>query len=195
MPTPATTPTRTERLAALEAAAQTCTDCELCATRTTAVFSRGSARARLLVVSGPPGEDEDLSGVPVLGRSAEILDSMLGALGLGATDVYICTATKCRTPGDRLPTDAELEACSVYLAAQIEAVQPVLILALGRVAMKALGMGFPERWRGRWARVHGVPALATYHPAFLAENPGAKAAVLEDLAALRREYRRRITSA
>lgn len=120
---------------------------------------------------------------------------MLAAIGLGPTDVYICSATKCRTPLDRLPTDAELEACSVYLAAQIELVAPVLILALGRTAMKALGMGFPERWRGRWARVHGIPALATYHPDFIAENPGAKTAVLQDLAALRNEYRRRVAVA
>ncbi len=186
---------KTEALARLQLVAERCTDCELCATRTTTVFSRGSAAARLLVVSGPPGEDEDLSGVPVVGRSGEILDSMLAAIGLGPTDVYICSATKCRTPGDRLPTDAELEACSVYLAAQIELVAPVLILALGRAAMKALGMGFPERWRGRWARVRGIPALATYHPDFIAENPGAKAAVLQDLAALRNEYRRRVAVA
>ena len=181
----------TELLDELAVVAAGCTRCGLCASRTHTAFARGSPRARLMVVGEAPGAEEDAAGIPFVGPSGELLDSMLRSVGIEA---YICNAVKCRPPGNRAPTPEELEACRDYLEAQIAEVRPAIILALGRTAMKALGMGFPERWRGRWAWVYGIPALATYHPAYMLRNPAAKKVVGLDLRALLNEYRRQTAS-
>lgn len=156
-----------------------CELCPLCESRVTPVFSRGTGR--LMIVGEAPGFEENLRGRPFVGPAGELLDKMLAGMGLGAADVYITNAVKCHPPDNRTPTDDELLACNGYLAAEIEYVAPKLILALGRVAMRALGMPFPERWRGRWTTVHEIPAIATYHPAYVLRNESAKETVAKDL--------------
>lgn len=173
-------------LAELRGLASICELCGLCEGRTQAVFDDGSPGGRLMIVGEAPGEQEDARGVPFVGPSGELLNRMIAGMKLSRDeDVYITNAVKCRPPGNRAPLLEEIEACGTYLEAQIELVQPAVILALGRTAMLAVGLPFKERWRGRWARVHGgIPAMATYHPAYLLRNPEAKKVVGEDLAAV-----------
>lgn len=174
--------------------ASICEQCGLCRSRTQSVFARGAPTARLMIVGEAPGEQEDLQGLPFVGPSGELLERMLAAMQIPFNDVYICNAVKCRPPDNRTPTDDELAACVPYLDAQIEEVRPLVLLAMGRVAMKALGLGFKGRWRGKWVVRNGIPAIATYHPAYLLRNPEARAVVGQDLAAVVNEYHARIGS-
>lgn len=172
----------------------TCTLCGLCKERTHAVFGRGSAKARLMVVGEAPGAEEDAVGLPFVGPSGDLLTKMLKASGIALEDVYICNAVKCRPPGNRPPTEEEVDACNGYLMAQIDFIDPAIILVLGRTAMRALGGPFPDRWRGRWFYVKNIPALTTYHPSFVLRKPSAKDAVGKDLRQLANEYKKRVTA-
>lgn len=117
---------------------------------------------------------------------------MIDGMQIPETEVYICNTVKCRPPGNRTPTTEEIEACSEYLHAQIELVGPKVILAMGRTAMIGLGMGFKERWRGRWKMIDGRPVIATYHPAYVLRNPEAAKAVGLDLRQVANEVRKRM---
>jgi len=137
-----------------------------------------------MIVGEAPGAEEDRRGEPFVGRAGKLLDAMLGALGVARGDVYITNIVKCRPPGNRDPKPEEAGACWDYLAAQIELVDPALLLAVGRVAaQRLLGVEAPVgRLRGR---VHegpgGRPLVVTYHPAYLLRNPPAKRKVWDDL--------------
>lgn len=181
-----------EMLEELAAATETCRLCALCEKRTHAAFGRGPASAKLMVVGEAPGAEEDAQGLPFVGPSGDLLTKMLKASGIEPEDVYVCNAVKCRPPGNRPPTDGELEACNAYLQAQIDIVDPLLILSLGRTAMLALGGPFKERWRGRWFYVKNIPTLTTYHPAFILRRPEAKTPVGHDLRQLSNEYKKRV---
>jgi len=164
-----------------------CRQCTLCKTRTQTVFADGKPTARLLLVGEAPGRDEDLQGLPFVGRAGQLLNKMLAAIQLNREDVYICNVLKCRPPDNRTPMPDEVEKCSPYLEQQIALVKPVLIGALGLSAAQALlktkaSMG---SMRGKRFEYRGIPLIATYHPAALLRNPGLKRDAWTDLQMIR----------
>lgn len=167
-----------------------CRRCALCQGRRNIVFGVGDARADLVVVGEAPGQQEDARGEPFVGPAGEMLDKMLeNVLGLSRSEVYICNVVKCRPPENRNPRPDEVAACLPFLEAQLLALQPKVILILGSVALKSLlGVEGIKRHRGRWTSWRDIPALPTFHPAYLLRQPEDKRLVFEDLKAVRTRY-------
>jgi DNA polymerase len=172
-----------------------CTRCRLCEGRTQIVFGDGDPRAALMFVGEGPGETEDLRGLPFVGRAGELLTQMIEkGLGIPRRDVYICNIVKCRPPKNRTPLSDEVASCRPFLDGQIDAVQPRVIVALGKPAASLLlGRDVAiTRARGTWHSYRGIPLMPTFHPAFVlrqytAEN---RRLVWDDLkAALERSRR------
>lgn len=164
-----------------------CRRCRLCEQRRQAVFGDGDPRGRLLFVGEGPGAEEDRQGLPFVGPAGELLDRIIGAIGLRRQQVYIANIVKCRPPGNRDPQADEVAACRGYLEAQIDAIRPVVLVALGRIAAQALlGNDLPiGKMRGRWYEVRGVPTMVTYHPAALLRNADLKRPTWEDMQQVR----------
>lgn len=162
--------------------AASCTACGLHTSRTKSVFSRGDAMSRLVFVGEGPGENEDKQGEPFVGAAGQLLDKMIVAMGMKRDAVYICNVVKCRPPENRTPTGEEASACGHFLDGQLAAIQPTVIVALGRVAAERLGCAEPGKtWRGTWGTYRGMPVMPTYHPAYLLRSPDMKRPVWEDL--------------
>jgi len=168
-----------------------CTACKLSATRTQGVLGVGDRNADWLVIGEAPGADEDRLGEPFVGQAGKLLDAMLASIDLARGDnVYITNVLKSRPPGNRNPEPDEVAACRPYLLAQIELIQPKIILALGRFAAQSL-LDTDEaigRLRGRVHQFQGVPLVVTYHPAYLLRTLPDKARAWEDLCLARRTY-------
>jgi len=160
-----------------------CTRCKLHRHRNKIVFGVGNPRAELVFVGEGPGHDEDLQGVPFVGRAGQLLTQMIEAMGLSRSDVYIANVVKCRPPENRTPEKDEVATCMPFLLRQLELIQPQVICALGAVASRAL-LG-PHvsimKIRGQRHALGGIPLIPTYHPAYLLRNPPAKKLVWEDL--------------
>ena len=177
---------------ALREAVASCTACPLAQSRTQTVFGTGHPQAHWMIVGEAPGEAEDLSGEPFVGRSGQLLDNMLRAIGLGrdggdapdaATQVFIANTLKCRPPGNRNPQPEELARCEGFLIRQIELVRPKIILAMGSFAVQSLLRSSAPigQLRGRVHSYQGVPLIVTYHPAYLLRQPTEKAKAWDDL--------------
>jgi len=169
-----------------------CTACKLHPTRTQGVLGVGDRNADWLIIGEAPGADEDAQGEPFVGQAGKLLDAMLAAIDLKrGNNVYITNVLKSRPPGNRNPEPDEVAACRPYLLAQIELIQPKLILALGRFAAQSL-LDTDEaiaRLRGRVHQFRNVPLVVTYHPAYLLRNLPDKARAWEDLCLARRTMR------
>src|SRR5690349_13282406 len=153
-----------------------CTRCRLHKQRNKIVFGAGNPRAELVFVGEGPGHDEDIQGLPFVGRAGKLLTQMIEAMGLKREDVYICNVVKCRPPENRTPEPDEVETCSPFLFRQLDVIHPKVIVCLGAVAFQSL-LGAKQsisRLRGQWLEFRGMPLLATYHPAYLLRNPSAK---------------------
>ena len=174
---------------ALREAVTNCSACKLCQGRRQTVFGVGNVRAHWMIVGEAPGEQEDRQGEPFVGKSGQLLDNMLRAIGLTraeaepARQVYIANTIKCRPPGNRNPEPEELAQCEPFLIRQVELVQPKIILAMGRFAVQSLLRSSEPigRLRGRVHRYQGVPLIVTYHPAYLLRNLEDKARAWDDL--------------
>ena len=154
--------------------ASVCTLCRLWEGRTHAVFGEGDANADLLVVGEAPGEEEDRTGRPFVGRAGKLLDLLLLTAGFPRERVYICNVLKCRPPGNRNPQADEAETCtSNYLFAQLDAIAPRAILAVGKFAAQALlnSEQSISRLRGTTHTYRNTPLIVTYHPAYLLRSP------------------------
>lgn len=165
-----------------------CTLCGLQETRTQTVFSDGQENARVMVVGEAPGANEDRTGLPFVGAAGKLLDLLLASVGLSRADsVYICNVLKCRPPGNRDPSPAEIQHCSPYLKRQIQLVAPEVILAVGSFSARLLtGQKSPlSKLRGEVHSYQGVPMLVTYHPAAILRNPGWTRPTWDDLQLLR----------
>lgn len=160
-----------------------CKRCRLCQQRNTIVFGSGNPRAHLVFVGEGTGRDEDIQGLPFVGRAGKLLTQMIDAMGLTRDDVYICNVVKCRPPENRAPEPDEMETCSPFLYRQLAVIQPKAIVCLGAIAFQALygAKQSISRLRGQWLEFRGVPMMATYHPAYLLRNPNAKGEVWDDL--------------
>lgn len=175
----------------LAAAVAACTRCNLHATRTQAVFGVGSRSARWMVIGEAPGADEDRQGEPFVGRAGQLLNAMLQAIGLAREQVYITNILKCRPPHNRDPRPEEVRACIPYLFRQIELIDPVLILCVGRIAAQTLLQTDAPigKLRGRLHRIAGHrPMIVTYHPAYLLRSPGEKRKAWADLVLAMRTF-------
>lgn len=161
-----------------------CTLCKLCYGRKNVVIERGSRTAKWMFVGEGPGEDEDIQGLPFVGKSGQLLDKMIAAMGLDKNnDVYICNVVKCRPPYNRNPEIEEINFCKNYLLSQIELVKPKIIVALGRFSSQTLlnsnlAIG---KLRNKVQDFNGIPLIVTYHPAYLLRNPSAKKEAWVDL--------------
>ncbi len=182
---------RAATLAELEALVACFDGCALKRTAKSLCFARGRDGARVMFIGEAPGRDEDLQGKPFVGRAGQLLDRMLGAIGLGEEDVYITNTVYWRPPGNRTPTPEEVEACAPFLARQIELNAPDVLVLLGNAAAKSL-LGLNEgimRLRGKWLNYASgdreIAALATLHPAYLLRNPEAKRLAWRDMLALK----------
>ena len=160
-----------------------CTRCRLHKGRNKIVFGAGNPRADLVFVGEGPGHDEDIQGLPFVGRAGRLLTQMIEAMGLRRDDVYICNVIKCRPPENRTPEKDEIATCSPFLIRQLAVIAPKVIVCLGSVAAQTI-LGANKsisHFRGQWFDFRGSRLLATYHPAYLLRNPNAKAEVWKDL--------------
>ena len=175
-------------LESVRAAMGECTRCRLSEGRTQIVFGDGDPGAALMFVGEGPGEQEDLRGVPFVGRAGELLTSMIEkGLGLARRDVYICNIVKCRPPANRTPLPDEVAACRPFLDGQIDSVRPRVIVALGKPATSLLlGRDVAiTKVRGTWHDYRSIPLMPTFHPAFVLRQytPENRRLVWEDLKA------------
>jgi len=183
---------KAEKLRHLAERASVCVKCpHLVARRRTVVFGVGNPEAKLMFVGEAPGEEEDLQGEPFVGRAGQLLTKMIIAMGLTREQVYIANIVKCRpdmppgAPGNRKPTKQEMETCVPYLRAQIEVIQPGVMVALGATAAEGLlgPIGTIGSLRGKFLEYRGTPLMPTYHPSYLLRNQSntEKRKVWEDL--------------
>ncbi len=160
-----------------------CTRCRLHKHRTHIVFGVGNPKAELVFIGEGPGHDEDIQGIPFVGRAGQLLTQIIGAMGLRREDVYICNVIKCRPPENRTPEKDEIATCSPFLLRQLAVINPKVIVCLGSVAAQTL-LGTHKsisHFRGQWFDFRGSRLIATYHTAYLLRNPSAKAEVWADL--------------
>lgn len=202
VPAPAAIPvpgeSRESRIAAfgwpeLRAEVAGCTACGLCRTRKQTVFGVGDERADWLLIGEAPGAEEDARGEPFVGQAGRLLDSMLAALKLDRTrGIFIANVLKCRPPGNRNPEPSEMASCEPFLRRQIELVAPRVVLLMGRFAAQSMlrSDGSIASLRGKVHRLtigdRQVPAIVTYHPAYLLRTLPDKAKAWSDLLLARR---------
>jgi uracil-DNA glycosylase len=166
-----------------------CTRCRLHSQgRTQIVFGVGNPQADLMFVGEAPGADEDVQGIPFVGRAGQLLTRIIEAIGLTRDDVYIANVIKCRPPGNRNPEQDEVNTCEPFLYRQIDIIKPKVIVALGTFAAKALLQSTDpiSRLRGRTYDYRGAKLIPTFHPAYLLRNPSSKREVWEDMKVARK---------
>ncbi len=175
-------------LKALYDICNTCQKCELGKSRTNLVFGVGNPRADLMFVGEAPGEQEDLSGVPFVGRAGQLLDKFLYAVDIDRKDVYIANILKCRPPKNRDPLPEEEDACIEYLRQQVKIIRPKIIVCLGRIAaMRLIKPDFKiTQEHGQWFEKGDYLMTAVYHPAALLRDPRKKEDMLRDMTAIRK---------
>ncbi len=169
-----------------------CTRCKLSSGRQNIVFGEGNPDAVLMFVGEGPGGEEDIQGIPFVGRAGQLLTKIIEAIDLTREDVYIANIVKCRPPENRNPEPDEVKACIPFLMDQIEAIRPQIIVTLGGVATNNLlgTRGSLGSVRGRFHTLDlsGSLVMPTYHPAFLLRSPGKKREAWEDMKKVRDMY-------
>jgi uracil-DNA glycosylase len=167
--------------------------CALKGTAKQLVFADGNPRARVMFVGEAPGREEDLEGLPFVGRSGQLLDRMMAAIGLDRTGAYIANVVPWRPPGNRTPTPQETAICLPFIRRQIELCNPDVLVCLGNPSTQTL-LGVKDgimKTRGRWFAFHTgtreIRAIATFHPAYLLRQPLQKRLVWRDFLAIRKE--------
>ena len=169
---------------------ETCAKCHKCSlgdTRTNCVFGVGNPEADLMFVGEAPGEQEDLSGTPFVGRAGQLLDKFLYAVDIPRESVYIANILKCRPPKNRDPLPEEEDACIEYLREQVRIIKPKVIVCLGRIsAMRLIKPDFKiTKEHGQWFEKGSFTMTAVFHPAALLRDPRKKEDMLEDMKAIK----------
>lgn len=169
-----------------------CRRCKLAGGRTTLVFGVGNPHAELVFVGEGPGADEDREGEPFVGKAGQLLTKMIQAMGYQREQVYIANVVKCRPPGNRNPEPDEIEACEPFLRAQLAAIRPRVVVALGKFAAQTLLRDTTPitRLRGGWREYEGIRLMPTFHPAYLLRSPEEKKKAWEDLQLVMKELGR-----
>ena len=174
---------RAEALAAIRADIGDCTRCKLHSGRTNLVYGVGNPDAQLMFVGEGPGADEDLQGIPFVGRAGQLLTQIIKAMGFERDEVYIANVVKCRPPNNRNPEPDEIAQCEPFLMRQIDVIGPQVIVALGKFAAQTL-LRTEEpisRLRGRFHALGRFDVMPTFHPSYLLRTPSAKREVWEDM--------------
>ena len=173
-------------LEALREKCAACTACPLSTTRTHSVFGTGDTRAELMFVGEAPGEQEDLTGTPFVGKAGQLLDKFLEAVEIPREKVYIANILKCRPPQNRDPLPEEEDACIGFLREQVRIIRPKIIVCLGRVAaIRFIDPNFKvTKEHGNFIEKDGRLVMGTFHPAALLRNPRNKPDAMEDFFAL-----------
>ena len=193
---------REEELERIEERIKTCKRCELWKTRTNPVVGAGSLSAKIVLVGEAPGYYEDLKGEPFVGKAGKVLDDLLASVELQRNDVYIANVLKCRPPGNRNPTTDEIRACTPYLDAQLEIIQPEIIATLGNFSLSYIFDKFGLRSKkDKISKIHGkvftVSTIAgikikkiipLYHPAVATYNPNMKETLIDDFKVLKKGF-------
>jgi DNA polymerase len=174
--------------------------CALKSTATRLVFADGNPQARLMFVGEAPGREEDIEGLPFVGRSGQLLNRMIAAIGLNRGDVYIANVIPWRPPGNRTPTPQETQICLPFIQRQIELVNPDVLVTLGNPSTQTL-LSTREgimKTRGRWldydTGTRNIKAMATFHPAYLLRSPSYKRLAWQDLRAIAKALEQTQTS-
>jgi uracil-DNA glycosylase family 4 len=177
-------------LADYEKMIQNCQKCTLAKTRNRFVFGSGNPSASLMLIGEAPGEDEDLQGLPFVGKAGHLLDKILHAIDFKREEVFIGNILKCRPPKNRDPLPEEIVCCLPYLMHQIEIINPQILLILGRIAAQVLLKTTDSllQMRGRLHKIGEWSVMVTYHPAALLRNPQWKRPLWEDIQKLRFLY-------
>lgn len=165
---------RLKTLKEIEEVCKTCIKCGLSKTRTQVVFSDGNPEARVMLIGEAPGQQEDAQGLPFVGKAGQFLDKILLSQNITREkDIYICNTVKCRPPENRVPAPEEMDACRVYLDAQIQLIRPKIILLSGATAVKAMmGKSLPiSKIRGQWFDgPFDSKIMPIFHPSYLLRN-------------------------
>ena len=174
---------------ALESRCRDCRACPLGATKTNTVFGTGNREATLMFVGEAPGEQEDRTGIPFVGKAGQLLDKFLFAVDIAREDVYIANILKCRPPNNRDPESLEEDACIGYLREQFRLIRPRVLVCLGRIsAMRLIKPDFRiTREHGHWFLKGGIWMTAVYHPAALLRDPAKKEDMLRDMIEIRKK--------
>ena len=176
----------------LEAQCRTCQKCALAETRTNVVFGVGVRNAEVMFIGEGPGEQEDLTGEPFVGRAGKLLDEMLSIIDLDRhKNVYIGNMVKCRPPGNRDPLNTEQDACIGYLRNQVALIRPKIIICLGRIsAIRLIKPDFKiTKEHGQWFEKSGVHMTALFHPAAILRDPSRRPDTFVDLKAIQQKIR------
>jgi DNA polymerase len=171
----------------LKTQCESCEKCELCKTRTNVVFGQGNQNARIMFIGEAPGESEDLSGIPFVGRAGKLFDKYLEAVDIPRESVYIANMLKCRPPKNRDPLPSEQDLCIEYLREQVRLIRPKLIVCLGRIsAMRLIRPDFKiTKEHGEWFKKGDFEICAVYHPSLLLRDPRKKEDMLTDMKAVK----------
>ncbi|MDB4349439.1 uracil-DNA glycosylase [Omnitrophica bacterium] len=170
-------------LESLEMEVFSCKRCGLCTGRNNVVFGAGNPDADLMFIGEAPGYEEDMQGLPFVGRAGQLLTKIIEAMGLRRKDVYIANVIKCRPPQNRNPLPTEMLACEEHLVRQVEIIRPRAICALGKVSAQALlkTQETISKLRGKFYSYRGIKLMPTFHPAYLLRNPNDKKLVWHDV--------------
>jgi uracil-DNA glycosylase family 4 len=159
-----------------------CKKCLLHKTRTNPVFGKGPIDAEIMLIGEAPGREEDLQGIPFVGKAGKELDNILRAAGIEKDKVFITNVVKCRPPGNRNPQENEMMKCNPYLVKQIQIIRPKVIVLLGNIALSLVtgSASGITKMRGKTYEYMSYPAIPTFHPAYIIRNPGSEKIVIED---------------
>ncbi|MEN6325971.1 MAG: uracil-DNA glycosylase [Syntrophomonas sp.] len=176
----------------LQQAGQECRKCRLRTTCQQVVFGAGNLQSKIMLIGEGPGKDEDIQGIPFVGRAGQLLDKILQAAEIPRTEAYISNVVKCRPPENRLPNPDEVKVCRNWLEAQIRILRPKIIVCLGSLASQTVidPKAAISKIRGRWFSRQGLKIMATFHPAALLRNESYKKPTWEDFKQIRDEFKR-----
>lgn len=170
--------------------ATACKNCSLGEARQNVVFGEGNPRSAIMLVGEAPGEKEDLTGKPFIGRAGKVLDSVLAEAGLPREDVFITSVIKCRPPKNRYPKPEEVSACMPILQRQIELIKPGIIVCLGNLATRSLihSQAKITEVRGQWFNKEGIKIIPTFHPAAIFHDRKKLEKIKEDFSRVKETY-------
>lgn len=167
----------------LEEKIKDCQNCKLCNNRHNIVLGTGNKQAKVMFIGEGPGADEDIQGIPFVGKAGKLMNQAFRGIGIQREDIYIANVVKCRPPQNRNPEQDEVESCIDYLRTQVMLVKPQIIVLLGSVALKAiLGQEYSiTSSRGKWVERKGIMYMPTFHPAALLRDETKKISFWKDL--------------